>query len=61
MIRTVVCAKCGATCEYDDRSKWEGNREFEDFKCPICGYVFDTVFTDQFPRVRLIKKDNCDQ
>ena len=48
MIKRVICPECRSECEYDNKSVWEGNREFEDFKCPVCGYVLDTVFTDQF-------------
>lgn len=56
MVIRVTCPKCGSECQYDDRSVWEGNREREDFNCPVCGYVLDTVFTDQIPNVLLIKK-----
>ena len=41
---------------YDDKSVWEGNREREDVKCPVCGNVIDSVFTDLIPVARLIKK-----
>lgn len=44
MIKRVICPECRSECEYDNKSDWEGNREFEDFKCPVCGYVLDTVF-----------------
>lgn len=56
MIRREICPQCGSECEYDDKSVWEGNREMEDFCCPVCDYVLATVFTDQIPHVRLIKK-----
>lgn len=56
MAKRVACSECGAICEYDDRSVWEGNREFEEFKCPVCGNVLATVFTDQIPKVKLISK-----
>lgn len=56
MKHTVTCSKCGSICEYDDKSVWEGNREHEEFLCPECGNVIGTVFTDQIPAVRLIKK-----
>ena len=56
MIKRVICPECGSECEYDNKSVWEGNREFEDFGCPVCGHVLDRVFTDQLPNVRLIKK-----
>lgn len=56
MIKRVTCPQCGSECEYDNKSVSEGNRDFEDFNCPVCGYVLDTAFTDQIPNVRLIKK-----
>lgn len=56
MIKRLICPECESECEYVNKSVWKGNRDFEDFKCPVCGYVFDTVFTDQLPNVRLIKK-----
>lgn len=56
MIKRVICPECGSECEYDNKSVWEGNREFEVFECPVCGHVLDRVFTDQLPNVRLIKK-----
>ena len=55
MLRREICSQCGSECEYDDKSVWEGNREMEEFRCPVCNYVLDTVFTDQLPNVRLIK------
>ena len=58
MKHTVACSKCGAICEYDDRSVWEGNREHEDFLCPECGNIIGSAFTDQNPTVRLVKKGN---
>lgn len=56
MKHSVICPQCGAICEYDDRSVWEGNREQEEFICPECRYVLATAFTDQIPSVRLIKR-----
>ena len=56
MKRQVICPECGSECQYDDCSIWEGNREMEVLKCPVCGQVLNTVFTDQIPRVTLIKK-----
>ena len=44
MIKRVTCSKCGSVLEYDNRSIHEGNRDFEEFDCPICGYMIDTVF-----------------
>lgn len=59
MIRRVICQQCGSECEYNDKSVREGCREFEDFRCPECGFILDTVFTDQSPYVRLIKKGDA--
>lgn len=57
MLKRVICNKCKSILEYDDKSVWEGNRDFEDFICPVCKNVVATVFTDhQIPVVRLIKK-----
>ena len=42
--------------EYDDKSVWEGNRDFEDITCPICKKIVATVFTDLVPVVRVIKE-----
>lgn len=56
MKKTVTCSKCGAVCEYDNKSVWEGNRDFEDVNCPECGHLLDRVFTDLIPTVRLVKK-----
>ena len=56
MLKRVICPECESECEIDNKSVREGNREFEDYKCPDCGYVLDTLFTDQLPNVRLTKK-----
>ena len=56
--KRVTCPQCGFILEYDDRSIHEGNRDFEDFDCPICGYTVDTVFTDLLPIVRVISKND---
>lgn len=56
MIHRVTCPQCGALCQYDDKSVWEGNREQEEFFCPECHYVLGTAFTDLIPIVELIKK-----
>lgn len=56
MKRTVACSKCGAVCEYDNKSVCEGNRDFENVHCPKCGQLLDRVFTDSIPTVRLVKK-----
>lgn len=57
MIKRVTCSKCGSVLEYDNRSIHEGNRDFEEFDCPICGYMIDTVFTDLLPNIRVISKN----
>lgn len=57
MKHSVICPQCGVICEYDDHSIWEGNREQEEFICLECRYVLATVFTDQIPSVRLIKRE----
>ena len=56
MSHRVTCDRCGSISEYDDKSVWEGNREREDVKCPVCGNVIDSVFTYLIPVARLIKK-----
>ena len=60
MKRQVVCENCNSVLEYDDRSVWLGNRDHEDITCPVCKNIVDTVFTDQIPIVRVIKKGNVD-
>ena len=56
MMHRAICNRCGSISEYDDKSIWEGNREFEDITCPECGNIIGSVFTDLIPVVRLIKK-----
>ena len=56
MIKKVICPVCESECQYDDCSIWEGNREREEFNCPVCGYTLDTIFTDQIPNVILVTK-----
>ena len=56
MVKRVLCPECGSECQYDDRSVWEGNREMEDFECPVCGHILARVFTDQIPNVILIRR-----
>lgn len=56
VLKRVTCNKCKSILEYNDKFVWEGNRDFEDFICPVCKNVVATVFTDQIPVVRLIKK-----
>lgn len=53
MVKREKCNKCSAELEYDDKSIWEGNRDFEDVVCPKCGNVVTTVFTDLVPHVRI--------
>ncbi len=48
------CPQCGSMCVYETSTVWEGNREREDFCCPKCGYVLDSVVTDRVPNVRII-------
>ena len=60
MKRQVVCEKCNSVLEYDDMSVWLGNRDHEDIPCPVCKNIVDTVFTDQIPIVRVIKKGKID-
>ena len=61
MKRQAVCEKCGSILEYDDKSVWLGNRNHEDICCPICKNIVDTIFTDQIPSVRVIKKGKMDE
>lgn len=53
MKHTVTCTRCGAVCEYDDKSAWEGNRDFENVDCSKCENVIGRVFTDLDPRSSL--------
>lgn len=55
MKKRVVCGKCGAILEYDDKSVCEGNRDYENIVCPICKSIVGTVFTDLLPTARVIK------
>ncbi|MBR1905614.1 MAG: hypothetical protein IJ819_04065 [Clostridiales bacterium] len=52
-MKRIVCPKCGKTIEYDDKSIWEGNRDFEDVNCPNCDEFLTRVFTDGivYPRI----------
>lgn len=54
MLRKVICSKCNVVLEYDDKSVWEGNRDFEDVNCPNCGNKIATVFTDLIPNIRIV-------
>ena len=42
MFKKVTCDKCKSILEYDDKSVWEGNRDFEDITCPICKKIVAT-------------------
>lgn len=55
MQRRVVCEKCKSILEYDDRSVYEGNRDWEDVNCPVCDNKVGAVFTDLIINVRIIK------
>ena len=54
MLRCITCPKCGKKIEYEDKSVWEGNRDFEDVNCPNCGEYLTRVFTDLFPNPRIV-------
>lgn len=56
MKHRLICPRCGSLVEYDTKSVWEGNREHEEYQCPLCKEVIGTAYTDQTPTVRLIKK-----
>lgn len=56
MIYQVTCNRCGSISEYDDKSIWKGNREYEDIEYPVCGNIIGNAFTDFAPVARLIKK-----
>ena len=56
MIIKITCSQCGAQLEYDNKSVWEGNRDFEEICCPLCGKEIDRIFTDLTPCVRVIKE-----
>ncbi|WP_022750624.1 hypothetical protein [Lachnobacterium bovis] len=55
-MKRVQCPNCGAIVEYDDKSVWEGNRDFEEVNCPNCDEYLTRVFTDGFPNPHIIKK-----
>ena len=50
------CPQCGSHCEYEISTVWEGNREREEYYCPKCGYLLDSVVTDRVPNVRIIEE-----
>lgn len=56
-MKRVVCDECKTVIEYEDKSMWEGNREFEDVNCPVCGNHLDRIFTDLVPNPRVVIKD----
>lgn len=51
----VKCPNCGAIIEYEYKSVVEGNRDFEEIDCPDCCTKLARVFTDDVPRVYVIK------
>ncbi len=55
MPQKIVCPQCKAVCEFNTKSVWEGNRDFEEYLCPDCGCVLATAFTDQIPNIKIIK------
>lgn len=57
-MKRVKCPKCGCTVEYNDKSVWEGNRDFEDVECPNCNEHLDRVFTDGFPNPRVVENSD---
>lgn len=61
MKHRVTCPNCVSLVEYDDRSVWEGNKEHEEFICPVCQAVIGTAFTDQIPHVTLICKGHAEE
>lgn len=34
-MKKINCPNCGCTVGYNDKSNWEGNRDFEDVNCQI--------------------------
>lgn len=56
-MKRIMCPKCGAKIEYEDKSIWEGNRDFEDVNCPKCDEYLTRVFTDLSPNPRIIEDE----
>ena len=55
MLQTTTCDKCDSILKYDNKSVVEGNREFEDVRCPLCKNVIGRVFTDLIPTIYIIQ------
>lgn len=36
-MKRIKCPNCGAIIEYDYKTVFEGNRDFEEIDCPDCG------------------------
>lgn len=59
-MKRVICKNCKNVIEYEDKSVWEGNRDFEDIDCPVCGFKLTRIFTDGFPDPRVVKGSDDD-
>ena len=57
-MRRVTCPKCGKLVEYEDKSTWEGNRDFEDVNCPSCDEHITRVFTNLLPNPRIVDDED---
>lgn len=57
-MKRIICPNCGCTVEYNNESKWEGNRDFEDVKCPECQEYLTRVFTDLFPNPHIVIRND---
>ena len=57
-MKRVKCPKCGCIVEYNDKSVWEGNRDFEEVKCPNCKEQLDRIFMDGFPNPRIVESND---
>lgn len=55
-MRRVLCETCQNWIEFEDKTIWEGNRDFEKVICPVCGNLLAEVFTDLTPNPRVAKK-----
>lgn len=53
----IKCPKCGSLVKYDNKSVWEGNRDFEEVLCPKCGEYLARVFTDGDPNPHLVDEN----